>query len=292
LHSFLVPYDDELALLAQGVPTFDSLTGEIFDLHAYNIFGMGDILAVQKLLNIKGVNSKCGCRSCGIMGFQNLSGEKYNYYYPLTAPTDIDDPRAGRSWDPANFPLRNEETFRSQLTEISQAHNTTRENELAKHYGLNGPPALRRVESMQRGRSYPWDFMHLLFENIIQNLVMLWSGTFKGLSVGTGNYELHPGIVDEVWAETADATKTISSAFVRSFAGGKGKFTAESWSFWFVYVAPGVLQGRLHIVYHKHACDLGVIIKRCLKFGITMDEIDDLKRKIIDWVREYERQVL
>jgi hypothetical protein len=37
--------------------------------------------------------------------------------------------------------------------------------------------------------------MHLFFENMIPNLVKLWSGKFKGLDTGSEDYE----IAEETW---------------------------------------------------------------------------------------------
>ncbi|RPD74680.1 hypothetical protein L226DRAFT_448655, partial [Lentinus tigrinus ALCF2SS1-7] len=52
--TYLVPFEDELAQLARGVSTFDALSRSFFMLHVYCIFCLGDILAIQKLLNIRG----------------------------------------------------------------------------------------------------------------------------------------------------------------------------------------------------------------------------------------------
>ena len=64
--SFLTPLDDELADLARGVPTFDVTTRKMFQLHAYLLFKLGDIIAVEKFMKIKGHNGIFPCRSCNI----------------------------------------------------------------------------------------------------------------------------------------------------------------------------------------------------------------------------------
>ncbi|KAJ7052722.1 hypothetical protein C8F01DRAFT_1065494 [Mycena amicta] len=120
-------------------------------------------------------------------------------------------------------------------------------------------------------------------------MVKLWSGKFKGLDCGVENYEISADVWTEIWAETAAATKHIPSAFSRSFAGGPGKFTAKSWCFWFVYLAPGLLKGRFaDRKYHDHLCQLADIIKLVLLFEITREQIDQLEEMIIDWVEKYE----
>ncbi|KAJ7652366.1 hypothetical protein DFH06DRAFT_1418733 [Mycena polygramma] len=284
---YIVPFDDELALLAKGIPTYDSLDHDTFDLHAYNISGHGDILAVEKMMNIKGHNSLSPCRNCRIKGFRNVTGGETIYYVPLSAPCEPHEQPA--TWDPRNLPLRTHEHFLEIIDKIANSTSAAAEKQ-AKFHGIKGPPALRRVGSMDLARSYPWDFMHLLFENIIPNLVALWSGKYKGMDTGEEDYEISEEIWEEIWRETAEAMKDIPSSFCRSLAGGPSKFTAEAWCFWFVYMAPALLQGRFSDPkYHVHACDLSNIIKKCLQFVITNPELDALDEDIIGWVETYER---
>ena len=66
--SFIHPFQDELVKLAHGVETFCATTGSNITLHVYSIFNEGDIPAVKKLLNIKGVNGFSPCCSCEIKG--------------------------------------------------------------------------------------------------------------------------------------------------------------------------------------------------------------------------------
>jgi hypothetical protein len=53
------------------------------------------------------------------------------------------------------------------------------------------------VQSIDYAKCGPWEWFHLLLENIIPNLVNLWTGDFKGLDMGSENYEIAP----EIWAE-------------------------------------------------------------------------------------------
>lgn len=120
---------------------------------------------------------------------------------------------------------------------------------LMKFYGINGLPALHRVFSLDFSRSFPWEWMHLFLENICTNLVDLWTRRFKGLDEGFKHYELAPHIWEQVRCKTAEAVKDIPASFVRiltNIATDHGGFTAESWCFWFVHIAPIVLEGRFH----------------------------------------------
>ncbi|KAF7331329.1 hypothetical protein MKEN_00010500 [Mycena kentingensis (nom. inval.)] len=52
---------------------------------------------------------------------------------------------------------------------------------------------------------------------------------------------------------------------------------------------PGLLRGRLPPAYHEHACELVRLIKMCLQFVITKEEIAALRVRFAKWVQEYER---
>ncbi|KAJ7450205.1 hypothetical protein FB451DRAFT_1146475 [Mycena latifolia] len=150
-------------------------------------------------------------------------------------------------------------------------------------------PALTRVGSMHYGKSSPWDFMHLSFENQAPNLYKLWSGKFKALDTGIEDYEISPKVWETIWQETADAIQHIPADFVRVLGNGPTYFTAESWCFWIVYLAPILLEGRFsNPKYHAHLCQYSDIVKRAIGFEITYDEIDELQENIIDWVKKYE----
>ena len=159
--------------------------------------------------------------------------------------------------------------------------------------GIKGMPALTRVGSIDYARGVPWDFMHLLFENVVKNLVHLWMGKFKGLDAGKEDYIIPPEIWKEIGQETVDAVKDIPTAFVRSLgnlAEDSSYFTAEGWAFWFMYLAPILLQGRFQKnSYYDHLCEAADIMKTCIKFSLKCTEIDDLEVRIAHWVKKYER---
>ena len=103
LQSFLVPFNAECAKLAHGVRTFDSVSLDSFYLRAYNLFGLGDMVAIAKMLGIKGHNGFSPCHSCEIKGVRDVSGGGTIYYVPLRHPDIAGEPP--RSWDPESLPL-------------------------------------------------------------------------------------------------------------------------------------------------------------------------------------------
>ena len=135
--------------------------------------------------------------------------------------------------------------------------------------------------------------MHLLFKNVVKNLIYMWMGKFKGLDARREDYIIPQVIWKEIGKEIVNAVKDIPSAFVQALgniAEDSSYFTAEGWAFWFMYLAPILLQGRFQKeVYYDHLCKLADIIKICIRFSLKHEEIDALEVHIAAWVKEYER---
>ena len=287
LQTFLYPLENECVELARGVPSKDSVENINFNLHTYNIFTGGDIIAIEKFLNIKGHNGFCPCRSCNIKAVNGGSGEK-TYYIPLMHPgkTHEVNPKDLVHW------RQEHSDWASTTLKIQNATTKKGKNALAHHYGIKGIPALSRVNSLDFAHSIPWDFMHLLYENIVKNLVNLWKGKFKGLDTGAHEYIIPDHIWQQIGEETVAASKNIPSAFVRSLGNindDQSHYTAEAWAFWFMYLAPFLLKNRLNDSCFRHMCKLIDIMKTCIQFTLQHDEIDALENQIISWVQEYER---
>lgn len=294
LRSFLAPLDAERVRLAQGVSCYDIRTDSIFLLHAYHLFQEGDILALEKFIGLKGHSSQCPCRSCLIHGRRMAEGMNKVYYVPLTHPT-VDDNTPVRKWHIPDIPRRTHASILHGLCRISEAVTQKSRKQLEKHYGLKHEPALTRVNSLDYGRSCPWEWLHLFAENLIPNLLDIWMGKFKGTDEGTGDYEISQAIWQEIGQETVCAVKTIPSAFVRSMGNiltERATYTAESYAFWFMYLAPHLLAGRFdNVEYYQHAMDLVDIMKITLQYAITLEEIDSLEKKCWKWVEDYERYI-
>ena len=288
--SFMVPVDDELAKLAYGVPTYDAIDRNIFDLHAYAILEHGDINAIEKMLGIKGHNGISPCRSCKIRGVRDITGCGKVYYVPLTTP-DVDH-QTRPSVDPRSLSLRKHEDFASVLQQMAAATTKKAREDIAKANGIRNAPALCRVGSLNHAKSNPWEWLHLFCENIIPNLFKLWTGQYKQLDTGTEAYEIPEHIWEQIGEETASAVKNIPSSFVRvlgNIAQDRSTYIAESWGFWFMYLAPILLKGRFtHNKYYRHMIALVKIMKTTLKFELTMAEIDAMEEEVICWVELYE----
>ncbi|KAJ3506832.1 hypothetical protein NLJ89_g6648 [Agrocybe chaxingu] len=287
ISSFLELLDDELEKLAIGVKTFDCVMALFFLLRAYVILKTGDMVAINHSQNIKGHNAIFPCRGCWIEAVNNPNSKNKTYYAPLTRPD------GEQSVDPYNLPWRKHTDWASITARITRATTEKERKHIMMSTGIKGMPTLNRVGSIDFARAVPWDYMHLLLENVVKNLFYLWQGRFKGLDDGVEDYIIPEHIWEEIGQETEAAVAHIPADFVRLIPNvftNASDMTAEGWSFWFMYMAPILLCGRFRREkYYQHMMDLVNIMKICMQFSITHDEIDDLEDRIVKWVEEYEK---
>ncbi|KAI0054434.1 hypothetical protein BV25DRAFT_1817076 [Artomyces pyxidatus] len=134
--------------------------------------------------------------------------------------------------------------------------------------------------------------MHLVWENTIKNLVLLWTGSFKGLDEGTGSYHLSPSVWDAIGLATASSGSTIPSAYGArppNIATDHTSTTADSWSFWTLYIGPVLLRRRFtDVKYYDHFIALVKLLHTCLGFSITTDCISELREGFTQWVLKFE----
>jgi len=290
-NSYLRPFIDECKLLARGVRAFDAISDSGFDLHIYPISIHGDIQAIKHATNLKGPNSMCPCRACRIAAIRDTKVPASTYYVPLRQPKKPGT--EDLTWDPYNLPLRADAEYHEQIREIQAETAVGRRKALCQEYGITGECDLLEIPSIRLSSSFPHDWMHLFLENHCKNLILLWTGRYKGLSEGREDYRIRDAIWETIGKETAACGATIPSAFSRrtpNIATEKRNFTAEDWMFWFVHIAPHVLNGRFpREKYYKHFMKLNNIMKICLQYSISRDEVLQLRSLIVDYVHEYEK---
>jgi len=133
----------------------------------------------------------------------------------------------------------------------------------------------------------------LIWENLIPNLILLWTGGFKGLDEGVGEHQFLPNVWESIAAATAAAGSTIPSAFGArppNPATQRSSYSAEAWSIWTLYLGPVLLRRRFRKQrYYKHFIELVKLLRLCLQFEITTEEIQTIRGGFIDWVGDYEK---
>ncbi|OBZ68331.1 hypothetical protein A0H81_11890 [Grifola frondosa] len=222
--SFLWPIVEELLHLKIGVRAWDAHIAAHFILHAFLIIVAGDIPAISM---------------------------------PILCTPDCQkhpDPGGPTLYDPANLPLRTHHEILMQAREVQVAPTGAEEGHLAKCYGVKGVAVLSCLSSLTFPTSFPYDFMHLIWENLLKNIIALWTGKFKGLDEGAE--ESH--------------------------------YNADSWSFWALYVSPVVLaRWFTRPKYYEHFVALIKLLHICLLFDITREQIQEVRKGFIKWVKDY-----
>jgi hypothetical protein len=294
--SFLWPAIQELLHLLVGVRAFDALTSAIFALRAFLILCFGDIPAIALIMHMKGHNGILPCRMCNIVGLRVPDSRATTHYVPLDRsrhPEVHGDSMAVKEYDPSNLPMRSHDEIRTRAEEVQNTVTATAASDLSKLYGIKDVSIFFYLPSIVFPISFPYDFMHLIWENLIPNLVLLWTDGFKGLDQGSERYSLQKTVWDAVGQATAASGSTIPSAYgvrVPNIAKDRTYYSAEMWSLWATYFGPVLLRRRFqHAKYYTHFIRLVALLNLCLQFEITDNQIEDVSQGFVQWVRDYER---
>jgi hypothetical protein len=293
--SFFWPLFEELLLLEQGVLAWDVLSDSSFILHAYLFLVLGDIPAISLVMRMKGVNGYCPCRWCEIRGVRIPGATHCPYYVPLDRsnfPATASGSNLPQSYDPYALPMRSHTSFLKQAQEVQNAQTASEQKKLSMKYGINGIPLIAQLSSISVPESFPFDFMHEIWENLIKNLIALWTGDFKGLDEGSGNYHLTRVDWQAIGEESKSSGATIPSAFgarLPNVAEDRQSWTAETRSLWSLYVAPYSLSGRLRQQYFQHFIDLVKVLAKYIDYEYSRVDREEMKLTLIKWVKGYER---
>jgi hypothetical protein len=293
LDSFLEPLIDELLKLAKGVPVFDAVANEMFNFRAHLLKAFGDMPAIAKLMRMKGHNGFCSCRFCKITGVRIPMSTNKTHYVPLDRSTHP-NPNSIPCFDPAELPMRTHAEMVSQARAVDAAllQSSAESERLSKACGINGVSSLFRLPSISFPFACPIDFMHLLYENVIPNLVRLWNGSFKELG-SDPDCRIPSADWDAIGRACGASGATIPSQLggrVPNLAQHPGEMTAEAWSFWTLYLAPIVLHNQFtDATFYQHFLQLRSLVELCIQYDISFKELDEIEKGFREWVVEYER---
>ncbi|CUA70931.1 Elongator complex protein 1 [Rhizoctonia solani] len=279
INTFIEPLIEELEDLARGVPAFDSDKEEKFCLHAYLIVCFGDMPAVAKLMCMHGHTGK--------------THPLPHNYVPLSRPHA--PANEVRDYNPIDLPLRTHNEFIRQASQVQDAPTTNQAEKLASQYGIHHIPPLARLSSIELPVSFPHDFMHAMFENVIPTLISLWTHKGRFADFGTGNedYVLGQGL----WADTGaacaasgDSTPAAFGCRVPDLSNTRRRITAEMRMLFATLLAPALLYQRFkNERYYRHFIDLVGLVNQCLALEITESGIDKVRTGFARWVRDYEK---
>ena len=180
----------------------------------------------------------------------------------------------------------------AQANEVQSAKSNAKSNRLTTKYGINGIPLLSVLDSLSLPLLTGYEFMHLIFENLLPNLALFWSGNFKNLNQDQP-FVLNKHVWDAIGASTAASKSTIPSCYgaaVPNITTDWSSFLAEAWSQWALSIGPILLNhGFEHTKYYNHFCNLVHIINLCLQYQLSCEELEEIRTGFIKWVRNYEK---
>ncbi|KAJ9094746.1 hypothetical protein QFC21_005904 [Naganishia friedmannii] len=217
-------------------------------------------------------------------------------YYPshANAAADADIRRY------LNLSLRDNKETKLTGQWLSTCDNAAERTHVQVEMGINGESILYAIDSISFPWSFPVDIMHVLFENIIKALLSSWAGTYKMGNITEGDQERLKD--DFVIGDRTAAWKAMS----REVAGSnglvpssiasrvqdldaRGWWTAETHCYFLLFLGPIVLKNRLQKQYFLHFLRLSDIARTITKIEIKTEELEGLRRKIAQWVLDYER---
>ena len=136
---------------------------------------------------MKGHNTVVPCRMCEIRGIRKPS--TITHYVLLDCSFF---PGSQDSYDPSALPLRNYASFLEQAEMVQSASTAKDFDRLSTQFGIKGLPLLSALSSLSFPTSFPYNFMHLIWANLIPNLILLWTGKFKDLDHDRQDYVVMP----------------------------------------------------------------------------------------------------
>jgi hypothetical protein len=131
--------------------------------------------------------------------------------------------------------------------------------------------------------------MHLIWENLLPNMMQHWQGTFK--TFGEGAYTVPEADWKAAGRASEAAGATLPSAFGPSppnIASDGVSWTDDTRLFWALYVGPIVLLDRLPNLYYRHYLNLVNLLHICMEYKMDTVKIEILRTGFVAWVTEYE----
>lgn len=280
---------EEMFLLAIGIDAWDSDANKAFKLRAYLILVFGNIPAVSMMMRMKGHNGRRPCCACNIKGVCAPGTTRGPLYVPLNweAFPDSEEPEV---YNPLHLPRRTHKKILDQACRVQSAAQENTHKALATEFGIKGVLLLLYLPSILFPDSFPYNFMHLLWENVIPNLQELWTGKFKGMDAGTSDFKLDPEtikIIGDLGEKAGSFVLYAFGACPKNWASDKVSWAAKSCSFWTLFIAPVLLKGRLPEPYYDHFIQLVKLLNICLKYNMDCSKIQVLRKGFADWVKQY-----
>ncbi|CEL56160.1 hypothetical protein RSOLAG1IB_07613 [Rhizoctonia solani AG-1 IB] len=286
INSFLQPLIDELLELARGVAAVDVTTSTLFALRAHLLTIFGDIPAITKILEFIGHNGCFPCRFCYIPTISGpTSGGGFHRYCPLQQPD-------GFQTNPLDLPMRTHKQTLQLGLEVLKAPNEHLRSARATETGVKGVTLLARLPSISVPASFPIDLMHMVWQNLIPQLIDLWTNNFNDLDDGLEDYIWDATVLGALNDALKSSRKTIPTQFGCAVPEltKRSEFIAETWDVFTTQLSPILLRRSFsNRRYYAHFVRLVKLLCTVISYDLPRDELPTLQRGIAEWVEEYEQ---
>jgi len=226
---------------------------------------------------MKGHNTKLPCHMCEIKSIWNNTSK--THYVPLN--WDNFSSASPCQYNLSALPLHTHKRFIQQAEEVQNAVTAAALDRLTTMYGVKGIPLLSSLTSLSFPTSSPYDFMHLIWANLIPNLILIWTENFKDLDHQDKGYLLLKSAWKAVGAAMAAAGDTISAVFgaqLPNLASDASHASAKMCSIWILYFASTLLHRWFQQQqFYKYFLHLVCLLKLCMEFELIQEQIDELK---------------
>ncbi|KAJ9095019.1 hypothetical protein QFC21_005812 [Naganishia friedmannii] len=249
LDSFLWPLLEDLEILAGvGFPAQRWIGDkqQAFNLRAHLIVVSGDMPAISK-----GIGSKLASRWCTMPAVRaGVPKSEYGKYYMTTK-----SPASTTRMNYAELPVRTKAGILKDIDEIRGCIAKTSMEAMQTEKGINDQSVFALIGSIDFPWSFSADIMHILFENIMKELLGLWEGKYKAsmvtgavngrLSAAAGeNYVISKVDWDAMDGEVASSNATVPAQMARRLGSlsKRGYWTTETYSYFLLHLGPTVLK--------------------------------------------------
>jgi hypothetical protein len=110
---------------------------------------------------------------------------------------------------------------------------------------------------------------------------------------GPEEYQLHTKVWEAIGEAMGASGNTIPAIFgirLPNLEKDMSNAIAETWMVFALYVGPVLLRGRfIRDKYYDHFIKLVRLIKLCLQYEISSDDVEKIRAGFIEWVEDYEK---
>jgi hypothetical protein len=148
--------------------------------------------------------------------------------------------------------------------------------------------------------SFPIDMMHALFENIMKGFLDVWKGPETKRRAPDGStLPDDPFVISKAnWNAMAVQIMSSNSKVPSTMASrihdldNRGFWTAESYSYFAMFLGPIVLKDRLADEYYVNFLRFSHLVRTLIAVEIELDSLEDFEMEVGEWVKEFERCVV